>query len=1044
MSKRTFSFRSALASWCEFSFKRLKPRGHQTRLLLERLEDRTVLANFMPTMFDDGPLGSGSLRDTILQANADPGSATITITLKPGTYTLSIPNTNGQENDGNLGDLDINTSANVLIIQGGGVPGSNAGPTIIDADNVDRAFQIFHNLNNTAVFFKNLTIVGGLAQDDGIDGRLPGTSDALGGAILSNDSTVILDHVIIRNNEALGGDGADGLNAPGGDGFAARGGGVYLENGAVTLTNSDIRRNKAIGGNGGAGGTIGIQNPDNIAPHGGDGTGAVGGGLFALRADVTLTTSIVAANSAIGGAGGEGGNGNILDIGIGGDGGDGGVGFGGGLYAAGGTVAIMSSTISKNVDKGGRGGEGGIGKSGGNGGQGGNAFGGGFFANDSDALTLTDTDLLGNFAQGGEAGGGHSGTASVPSGPDPNSGLLGQGGNGGVGGAAWGGGLYAISAQGPIIVDGGQVNGNTANGGHGGNAGHGADDSNIDSGGFGGTGGMGGFAQGGGIFTGPGQVDITSTEVSENSAKGGFGGAGGHGGDNDDAGNGGAGGEGGGSRGGGILFNLAPDTPVNLTSSPVLSNHALGGGGGKGGSGGTGDDEDGGDGGAGGTGGIAQGGGIFLGHNLDVGGNLTLTSLPLSSNEAIGGDGGRGANGGLGESAGHGGAGGAGGAGQGGGLFADGSSVTIATSTISSNKAQGGSGDNGGRAGKATDEDGAAGGDGGTGGAGQGGGLFATSAIITVTQSTIDNNEATGAEGGKGGRGGKSSDDGGDAGNGGTGGAGQGAGLYSLGSSATLNNSTVSTNTARGGKGGDGGMGGEGGDDDSDVSGNGGDGGNGGAVQGGGIYLSGESLTLRSDTITKNKVRPSTGGKPGQAGPGFGVGFSGSPGSGQPGVGGGIFNLDALVNSFNTLIAENTADSAPDFAGLFNIALFNLLGNNDGSNLAFAFPVPDSDGNIVGSNASPIDPKLGSLANNGGPTKTHALLVNSPAINKGDNGSSPGSTDQRGAGFDRIVGGTIDIGAFEFQGRPGTKSTRTNPGRAATNLRSVPRGDAER
>jgi hypothetical protein len=1025
-SNRPFSFRSTFASWCGFSFKRLKPRSRQNRLRFERLEDRTLLTTFMPTTFSDGGLASGSLRDAVLQVNADPGSAIDIIQLQPGTYTLSIQNANGQENKGNLGDLDINTNANVLIIQGGGVPGSNSGPTIIDAGKVDRAFQIFHNLNNTEVIFKNLTILKGLAQDDGIEGRLPGTSEALGGAILSNDSTVILDHVIIRNNVALGGYGADGpTGAAGGDGFHARGGGLYLDGGSIELIDSEIRRNKAIGGNGGVGGAIGVNDADAIAHTGGNGVGAVGGGLFALRADVTLTTSIITSNLALGGTGGEGGNGDIFDKGTGGDGGLGGDGFGGGLYIAGGTVTLDSSTISKNGGIGGKGGEGGIGKSGGNGGAAGNATGGGLFANDNDSLTLTDTDLLVNFAQGGEGGGGHNGTAAVASHPDPNSGILGGGGIGGVGGAGWGGGLYAVNSQGPIMISGGLVKDNTAGGGLGGHAGLGADfGPNTEGGGLGGDGGMGGVAQGGGMFISADiQVDIDSTEVSANLAKAGFGGAGGEG-DDETAGGGGAGGEGGFSRGGGILFNLGPDTPVNLTMSPILDNHAFGGGGGKGGFGGSADDDfDGnndnaGDGGAGGDGGIAQGGGIFLGGGFDVEGILALTSLSLSTNEAIGGNGGHGRDGGHGETGGEGGDGGNGGAGQGGGLFADGGSVTVLASTISTNKAQGGGGAKGGRAGEATDEDGEAGGGGGTGGAGQGGGLFASISTIDITRSTIDNNQATGAEGGKGGKGGKASEeDGGDGGNGGTGGAGQGGGIYALGSTTTPTNSTVSNNTARGGKGGDGGRGGNG--DDTDNGGAGGFGGDGGAIQGGGIYVSEESLTTLSDTITANRVRPSVGGEGAKGGTG---GFLGLDGIGQGGSGGGVFNLNATVNSFNTLIAGNTAKIAPDFAGLFNIAMFNLLGIGDGSNLAPAYPVPDAQGNLVGKGTAPIDPLLGPLTtSNGGPTKTHALLVGSPAINMGANLFSPGPTDQRGVGFDRIVGGTIDIGAFEFKGRAGTK-----------------------
>lgn len=61
-----------------------------------------------------------------------------------------------------------------------------------------------------------------------------------------------------------------------------------------------------------------------------------------------------------------------------------------------------------------------------------------------------------------------------------------------------------------------------------------------------------------------------------------------------------------------------------------------------------------------------------------------------------------------------------------------------------------------------------------------------------------------------------------------------------------------------------------------------------------------------------------------------------------------------------------------------------------------------------------IDPVL---RDNGGPTKTHALLPGSIAINAGSNEIAENAdlmTDQRGAGFDRIIDGTVDIGAFEL------------------------------
>jgi hypothetical protein len=64
---------------------------------------------------------------------------------------------------------------------------------------------------------------------------------------------------------------------------------------------------------------------------------------------------------------------------------------------------------------------------------------------------------------------------------------------------------------------------------------------------------------------------------------------------------------------------------------------------------------------------------------------------------------------------------------------------------------------------------------------------------------------------------------------------------------------------------------------------------------------------------------------------------------------------------------------------------------------------------------------LDPLQNNGGPTFTHALSAGSPAINAGDPAFDPSAFtppldfDQRGTGFPRVVGGRIDIGAFEVQ-----------------------------
>jgi len=78
-----------------------------------------------------------------------------------------------------------------------------------------------------------------------------------------------------------------------------------------------------------------------------------------------------------------------------------------------------------------------------------------------------------------------------------------------------------------------------------------------------------------------------------------------------------------------------------------------------------------------------------------------------------------------------------------------------------------------------------------------------------------------------------------------------------------------------------------------------------------------------------------------------------------------------------------------------------LIGTGDGCSF-----VPAT-GDLVN-----VDPKLGPLADNGGPTLTHALLPGSPAINHIPAGDCVVTRDQRGA-F-RPQGAGCDIGAYEY------------------------------
>ncbi|HEV3261499.1 MAG TPA: right-handed parallel beta-helix repeat-containing protein [Gemmataceae bacterium] len=109
----------------------------------------------------------------------------------------------------------------------------------------------------------------------------------------------------------------------------------------------------------------------------------------------------------------------------------------------------------------------------------------------------------------------------------------------------------------------------------------------------------------------------------------------------------------------------------------------------------------------------------------------------------------------------------------------------------------------------------------------------------------------------------------------------------------------------------------------------------------------------------------------------------------------------------NTLVAGNVAaGTAPDVRGGVASLGYNLVGAAD-----------DSQGwgprDLTGESSSPIDPRLGPLQDNGGPTLTHALLADSPAINRGDPALGF-SLDQRGTV--RFHNGSyppVDIGAFD-------------------------------
>jgi hypothetical protein len=217
--------------------------------------------------------------------------------------------------------------------------------------------------------------------------------------------------------------------------------------------------------------------------------------------------------------------------------------------------------------------------------------------------------------------------------------------------------------------------------------------------------------------------------------------------------------------------------------------------------------------------------------------------------------------------------------------------------------------------------------------------------------------------------------------------AGYGGGVFATGGTVTVAYSTLSNNSASG------------------VD----------AGFGGGIFAA-AVLTVDSSTINGNSV----GGGQDDWGGGLDVPpatvvinstISGNSANG-PGKSGGLYGGSVLRN---TIIAGNYAQSSPDVSGTFSSQGHNLIGDSSGG-------TGFTDTDLLGTSDNPLDPVLGPLQDNGGPTQTMALLPGSPAIDAGDNTDAP-DWDQRGPGYPRIVNGIIDIGAFEVQNAGGGPST---------------------
>ncbi len=260
---------------------------------------------------------------------------------------------------------------------------------------------------------------------------------------------------------------------------------------------------------------------------------------------------------------------------------------------------------------------------------------------------------------------------------------------------------------------------------------------------------------------------------------------------------------------------------------------------------------------------------------------------------------------------------------------------------------------------------------------GSGGGIFNDQGTITVTGSSISGNIASRAGGGIETNAGEVTLnsvtlDHNIAGPTNAATPGNGGGVHiSSNANVTIHNTTVSRNTAR---------------------------------EGGGLWNSATgSLTVRNSTIVFNDVAAA-------------------------GQGGGIFTVDGGTTSLvNTIVAGNNVTGTSTFDEIGgNIAVASSTNNLIADAATSGGLTDGTTGNIVGvggTGTMAVNTILNpTLTDNGGPTRTHALVTGSLAINAGIDLTAVGITvDQRGVA--RPIGAAFDIGAVEFDqtlGDPGT------------------------
>jgi hypothetical protein len=352
-----------------------------------------------PTGQDRSDCGSEALPCRTIQYTANLANSGDILLVAEGTYTY---NSQTDVCSGAIGNTAVICILNrELTILGGytttnwSVAHPDANVTVIDGQNVKRGVLIQRTgpyEPSAGLHMEGFIIQNGLAQ--GAAGGGDQQTYAFGGGMLTDASKIVLRHMILRNNRAVGG------NVSSSYGGAGSGGGLALRTGPSGTSLEDVvfENNIAQGGTGLDRGGFGIGGGfytykstlsgnhltfiNNVAVAGNSSGSGVAGGLmadgqgggaaFQVGSNVTLQYVIATGNQSRGGDAGTHGGGA----------------FGGALKAEWSTLRVYDAVLRGNQSLGG------------NGANGGQGCGGALETYNSD-LILNRVQMLDNMATGG-------------------------------------------------------------------------------------------------------------------------------------------------------------------------------------------------------------------------------------------------------------------------------------------------------------------------------------------------------------------------------------------------------------------------------------------------------------------------------------------------------------------------------------------------------------------------------------------------------------------------------------------------------------------